>query len=70
MKGVNGQMARIIDAVYEDGVLKPLKPINLKEHTKVRLIVEIEEERKKKAEKYLHWQGKVLKDLPRRRFLL
>jgi predicted DNA-binding antitoxin AbrB/MazE fold protein len=31
-----------IEAVYENGVLKPLSPLNLKEHEKVKLIVEEE----------------------------
>ncbi len=30
-------MSRNIEAVYEDGVLKPLSPLNLKEHEKVRI---------------------------------
>ena len=33
-------MPRNIEAVYEDGVLKPLSPLNLKEHEKVRLTLE------------------------------
>ena len=32
-----------IEAVYEDGVLKPLFPLKLKEHEKVRIIVEEKE---------------------------
>ncbi|MBN1847899.1 MAG: antitoxin family protein [Deltaproteobacteria bacterium] len=28
---------RDIEAIYEDGVLKPLSPLNLKQHEKVRL---------------------------------
>ena len=43
-------MAQIISAIYENGVLKPLEAINLKEHSKVYLTIEIEEERKKKVE--------------------
>ena len=46
-------MARVINAIYEDGVLKPLEPINIEEHTRVRLILEVEEERKKKAEEII-----------------
>ena len=46
-------MTKIIDAIYEDGVLKPLEPINIKEHTRVRLIIEVGESRKKKAEEIL-----------------
>jgi predicted DNA-binding antitoxin AbrB/MazE fold protein len=29
-----------LEAVYESGVLRPLRPLNLPEHTRVRLIVE------------------------------
>ena len=36
-------MPRNIEAVYEDGVLKPLSPLDLKEHERVKLIVEEEE---------------------------
>jgi predicted DNA-binding antitoxin AbrB/MazE fold protein len=30
-------MSKIIEAIYEEGVLKPLKPLELEEHTKVRI---------------------------------
>jgi predicted DNA-binding antitoxin AbrB/MazE fold protein len=30
-------MSKIIEAIYEEGVLKPLKPLELEEHTKVRM---------------------------------
>ena len=33
-------MPKNIEAVYEDGVLKPLSPLSLKEHEKVRLTLE------------------------------
>jgi predicted DNA-binding antitoxin AbrB/MazE fold protein len=33
-------MTRIIEAVYENGVLKPIDPNGLKEHGRYRLIVE------------------------------
>jgi len=42
-------MAQIISAIYENGVLKPLEAIDLKEHSKVYITIEIEEERKKKV---------------------
>jgi len=32
-------MAQIINAIYEEGVLKPLEPLDIKEHTKVRIIM-------------------------------
>lgn len=37
-------MTQTIEAIYEDGVLRPLTPLkNLKEHSKVRVTVEAEE---------------------------
>jgi predicted DNA-binding antitoxin AbrB/MazE fold protein len=33
-------MAIIVEATYEDGVLKPSQPLPLKEHEKVRVILE------------------------------
>jgi predicted DNA-binding antitoxin AbrB/MazE fold protein len=33
-------MAITVEAVYEDGVLKPVQPLPLREHQKVRLTVE------------------------------
>jgi predicted DNA-binding antitoxin AbrB/MazE fold protein len=33
-------MALTIEAVYENGVLKPVQPLPLKEHEKVRITVE------------------------------
>jgi predicted DNA-binding antitoxin AbrB/MazE fold protein len=35
-------MSRNIEAVYEDGVLKPLSPLDLKDHERVKLTVEEE----------------------------
>jgi len=32
-------MAEIIDAVYENGMLKPLKKLNLPEHARVRIVI-------------------------------
>ncbi|MCI2430065.1 antitoxin family protein [Candidatus Acetothermia bacterium] len=37
-------MAQTIEAIYEDGILRPLKPLkNLKEHSKVKVTIEAEE---------------------------
>jgi hypothetical protein len=33
-------MSQEIDAIYEDGVLRPLEPVNLREHEQVRLSIE------------------------------
>lgn len=46
-------MAQIISAIYENGVLKPLEAVNLKEHSKVYLTIEVEEEHRKKVEEIL-----------------
>ncbi|MEW6778260.1 MAG: antitoxin family protein [Bdellovibrionota bacterium] len=35
-------MSRTIKAIYEDGVLKPLEPLHLPEHTETRVTVEEE----------------------------
>jgi len=33
-------MQKYIDAIYEDGVFKPVNPVVLKEHERVHLIIE------------------------------
>ncbi len=33
-------MPRVIDAVFEDGVFKPTSTVEIKEHTKVHLVIE------------------------------
>ncbi len=33
-------MHRTIEAVYEDGVLKPVNPLNIQEHKKITLTIE------------------------------
>ena len=33
-------MAITVEAIYENGVLKPIQPLSLKEHEKVRLTIE------------------------------
>ena len=51
-------MTQIVDAIYVGGVLKPLEPINVKEYTRVHLTIEVEEERKKKAEEVIEMARK------------
>jgi len=34
-------MTTAVEAIYEDGMLRPLQPLSLPEHTHVRLSVEI-----------------------------
>jgi len=40
-------ITQIIEAIYEEGVLKPLKPLNIQEHTKVRIIINPEKHTKR-----------------------
>ncbi len=46
-------MSQIIDAIYEEGVLKPLEPLNLRERAKVRLQILMEEDRRQQAEEII-----------------
>lgn len=38
-------MTQLIDAIYEDGVLKPTEALNLPQHSRVRISVEVVEPR-------------------------
>jgi len=44
-------MQKTIDAVFEDGVFKPVKKIIMREHTKLRLIILKEEDARNTAKK-------------------
>ena len=35
-------MSRTIEAIFEEGVLKPVSPLNIPEHKKITLIIEDE----------------------------
>jgi predicted DNA-binding antitoxin AbrB/MazE fold protein len=50
-------MAFTIEAVYEDGVLKPVQPLPLKEHEKVRITVESEQTWAERTAGILQWNG-------------
>jgi predicted DNA-binding antitoxin AbrB/MazE fold protein len=50
-------MAFTIEAVYEDGVLKPVRPLPLKEHEKVRITVEPEQTWAERTAGILQWNG-------------
>ncbi len=49
MKGEQ-PMPRVIEAIYEGGVLKPTHPLDIGEHTRVRINIEPQDEPSKKAE--------------------
>jgi predicted DNA-binding antitoxin AbrB/MazE fold protein len=46
-----------IDAVYEDGVLKPEKPLPLKEHERVTVSVKQQTSRIRRSAGLLRWTG-------------
>ena len=50
-------MSTTIDAVYEDGVLKPVGPLPLNEHEKVRVTVEPKISLARKTAGMLPWTG-------------
>lgn len=57
-------MAITVEAVYENGVLKPEQPLPLKEHEKVRIHIEPELTWAERTAGMLQWSGD-LKDLHR-----
>ena len=56
-------MTKTIDAIYENGVLRPLEPVDMEEHTRVRITLEVEAERKKKIEEILELAWKSYEGL-------
>ena len=47
----------IIEATYEDGVLKPAAPLPLKEHEKVRITIEPDMSWARRTAGLLRWTG-------------
>jgi predicted DNA-binding antitoxin AbrB/MazE fold protein len=50
-------MAITIEAVYEDGVLKPAQPLPLKEHEKVQLTIKPATSRVRRTAGMIGWTG-------------
>ncbi|MGO8747780.1 MAG: antitoxin family protein [Thermoguttaceae bacterium] len=50
-------MAIVVEATYENGVLKPAQPLPLGEHQKVRVIVESETSPLMEAYGIVGWKG-------------
>ena len=46
-------MTRTVTAIYEGGLLRPLEPLDLTEHTKVQLTIETQEEAEARAQAIL-----------------
>ena len=44
---------RVIEAIYEGGVLKPAQPLDISEHTRVQITIDPQDEPRKKAEHIL-----------------
>jgi predicted DNA-binding antitoxin AbrB/MazE fold protein len=55
-------MSRIINAIFEKGVFKPLGKVNIKEHEKVKIILADEEAVSHKAECNLNGIIDIAKD--------
>ena len=47
----------IVEAVYENGVLKPARPLPLKEQEKVRIVIETELTWAERTAGMLQWKG-------------
>ncbi len=50
-------MTLTIEAIYENGVLKPQEPLPLQEHEKVRITVESERTWAERTAGMLQWSG-------------
>ena len=46
-----------IQAVYEDGVLKPMQPLPLQEHQQVRLSIQVKTSRIRQSAGLIPWRG-------------
>lgn len=56
-------MNKVVDAVYEDGVFKPLNKIDLAEHEKFRLTISYIEELKHTDQEFVKRQKKALMNI-------
>jgi predicted DNA-binding antitoxin AbrB/MazE fold protein len=50
-------MTLTVEAVYEDGVLKPTQPLPLKEHERVQVAVQASASRARQTSGLLRWTG-------------
>ena len=53
-------MPKTIEAVYEDGVFKPLEKIDLKEHQKIEIFIKEKESVAKRSQGILKGDPKVI----------
>lgn len=57
-------MPKTIEAVYEDGVFKPLNQVPLPEHTKIRLTLSLPRDWSEKFQRLLKKVHQRTKDIP------
>jgi len=50
-------MAITVEATYENGLLRPLQPLALKEHQQVRLTIEAEDDPVGRTYGLIRWSG-------------
>jgi predicted DNA-binding antitoxin AbrB/MazE fold protein len=50
-------MAITVEAIYENGLLRPLQPLALKEHQQVRLTIEAEDDPVRRTYGLIRWTG-------------
>ena len=46
-----------VEAIYENGVLRPTQPLPLKEHDKVRITVQLPAGRVRESQGLIGWKG-------------
>jgi len=46
-----------VEATFENGALKPLQPLPLKEHDKVRITVQMSDNRVRESQGLIGWKG-------------
>lgn len=58
-------MSQIIYAIYEEGILKPIEPLNLKEHTRIQIQISPVLERSEGMEEDIRQQADEILALAR-----
>jgi predicted DNA-binding antitoxin AbrB/MazE fold protein len=56
-------MSQILEAIYENGVFKPLEKVDLKEHQKIEIFIKEKESVAKKSQGILKGDPKVIEEI-------
>ncbi len=56
-------MTKTVEAIYENGIFKPVKKVNIPEHERVKLIVSPVEEDEREIKKIVERQRKALLEI-------